>query len=111
MTYEDWCKNSKQILAQAKEWNEWVDEKKHYLLTNVGPRIAQLGKTGYYGCGFHYEMEGQFGKLIISMMYPWQPSANHCEKIKDQMVSNVITKVIYEGLMEQIEKAEKSVSK
>lgn len=108
MTYEEWCKCSKDILKQAEEFNSWRTNATKNLLTNIGPRIASLGETGYMGCGFHYDMEIRFGKLIASLAYPWQPSANHCEKITDEIASNIITEVLYEGLLEDVDKAEKS---
>jgi hypothetical protein len=109
MTYEDWCKNSKEILAQAENFNKWRIEAQNNLLENIGPRIAKLGKTGYIGCGFHYSMEQRFGKLINSLALPWQPSANHCDKITDEIASNIISKVCYEGLIKDVEEAEKTV--
>lgn len=109
MTYDEWCLYSEDILKQADEYNQWATESKNNLLINIGPRIAKLGKTGYAGCGFHYDMEIRFGKLIAHLALPWQPSANHCEKIKEEMISNSMTKVIYRGLIKDVEKAEKSV--
>src|SRR6478609_4305261 len=109
MTYQDWCKYSTQILLEAEEFNSWQREIKEKLLLEIGPRIAKLGKTGYLGCGFHYDKEIQFGKLIQKLAYPWQPCANHCKKIEDQQLENLITKLMAEGLIEDIEKAEKTV--
>lgn len=111
MTYEDWCKNSSKILKQAEEWNAWRKEAQHKLLTEIGPRIAKLGKRAYMGYGFHYSKEQTFGELVKSLALPWQPSANHCDKVKDQMCSNMTTRVIYEVLIEEIEEAEESLKK
>jgi hypothetical protein len=108
MTYEEWCKCSKDILKQADEFNNWRTNATKNLLTNIGPRIASLGETGYMGCGFHYDMEIRFGKLIAALAYPWQPCANHCEKITNEIANNIISEVIYEALLEDVDKAEKS---
>lgn len=107
MTYEDWRKNSKAILKKAEEYDKWRRETQHRLLTEIGPRIAAIGEKGYMGCGFHYEKERIFGNLIKTLSIPWQPSANHCEKIEDDRAGCIINKVIFNDLIEQIEEAEK----
>ncbi len=111
MTYEEWRVQSKDILKQADDFNKWQIKVKNNLLENIGPRIAKLGKTGYYGCGFHYGMEQRFGKLIVSLSLPWQPCANHLDKISDDITNNIITEVLYDGLLEDVEEAEKTVDK
>lgn len=109
MTYQDWCKCSKDILAQAKEYNTWAKEAKKNLLTNIGPRISKLGETGYCGCGFHYGMEIEFGNLIQRLAISWQPCANHCSKIEDRIDDNMLSQIMYESLIERVENAEKSI--
>jgi hypothetical protein len=111
MTYEDWCNHSKQILEEADTWNKWRRKAQHKLLTEIGPRIAKLDKSGYMGCGFHYGKEQTFSKLVGWLALPWQPCANHCGKIEDDISSNMITEVVYDGLIEDIEAAEKTVKK
>lgn len=109
MTYKDWCKNSKSILAEAKTWNEWRKEANYNLLTNIGPRIAILGKRFYSGCGFHYGKEQTLGKLIVDLALPWNPCANWCGNIEIDMEKNIITKVLYEGLIENVKRDELTV--
>jgi hypothetical protein len=106
VTYQEWCENAKTILAEADAYNAWAAEAKHYLLTDIGPRIAKLGQSGYVGCGFHYHLEQQFARLVDSLALPWQPCANHLDKIKDDSVETILTKVLYESLLESIVRAE-----
>jgi len=112
MTYEEYCKNnSEQIHQEADEFNRWRRKSTHQLLTDIGPRIAKLCQTGYQGCGFHYGMEQQFGKLIVSLSLPWQPGGNRVgdyHDIKEKMVDNILTKVLFEGLITNVEEAEKN---
>jgi hypothetical protein len=109
MTYKDWCESSKAILAEAEKFNKWQDKAKDNLLIKIGPRIAKLGKTGYMGCGFHYDMEIRFGKLVASLALPWQPCANHCDEVESDRTSGIISKVLYKSLIEQVKEAEKTV--
>lgn len=111
MTYENWCKYSTEIIAEAEKYNKWADKAKNNLLTNIGPRIAKLGKSGYVGCGFHYAMEQTFGKLIDKLALDWQPCANWCENVEKDRMSAMISKVIYDNLLKDIKKAEKSIPK
>ena len=111
MTYETWCKNSIDIIAEAEKYNEWVNIAKANLLTRLAPRIEKLSHQGYLGCGFHYELEQRFGKLIVSMAIPWQPSANWCANVEEDRAKSIITKVIYKSLLKQVRDAEKSVVK
>lgn len=106
MTYENWCANSDKILKQAKRYNKWRNNAKRLLLTNLGPRIAKLGDTFYIGCGFHYSMELSFANLVKGMAYPWQPCANHLDKIQDQIASNQMNVVLFSSLKEQVREAE-----
>jgi hypothetical protein len=108
MNYKNWCKESTKILAEAEVYNKWADEAKNNLLTNIGPRICKLGKTGYMGCGFHYGMEQSFGKLIVSLALPWQPSANWCADVEDDRMHAMVIKSVYRILIKDVEKAEKS---
>lgn len=108
MTYEKWCKNSKAILQEAEEYNNWRRETQEKLLTDIGPRIAAVGKTGYLGCGFHYDTEIRFGKLVASLAYPWQPSANHCEEVESDRTTCMLYKVLFKALVRELEEAESS---
>jgi len=106
MTYQEWCESAKTILAQADAYNEWATKSKFYLLTDIGPRIAKLGQAGYVGCGFHYHMEQQFARLIDELAIPWQPSANHLDKVEDDSVKAILTEVLYAALLDSVVRAE-----
>ena len=108
MTYEDWCKNSSAIIAEADKHNAWADKAKHHLLTNIGPRIAKLDKSGYMGCGFHYSMEQSFGRLIDGLAISWQPCANWCQNIEDDRMKAIGREACYQVLMNSVRKAERS---
>lgn len=111
MTYEDWCKNHKEWLKLADDYNNWRRRSTSTLLSDIGPRIDRLSKVMYMGCGFHYSLEQSFGKLINSLSMPFQPCANWCAKIEDDWTTCQINHVLYESLIEQVEKAEASVTK
>jgi hypothetical protein len=109
MTYENWCKRSTEILAEAEKYNKWADRAKDFLLIKVGPRIAKLGKEGYMGCGFHYSLEQTFGRLIDGLALNWDPCANWCKNVEEDSERGMIRRVIYRSLLNQIRKAERSV--
>lgn len=111
MTPEEKSTELKHYIAHAKEFNEWQDKAKDRLLTEIGPRIAKLGQTGYHGCGFHYGMEQSFGRLIVDMAFPLQPTMNDFDKCKDNMCSAIVRKVLYNALVKQVEESEKTVFK
>jgi hypothetical protein len=111
MTYEDWCKSSSAIIAEADKHNAWANKATHHLLTNIGPRIAKLGKSGYMGCGFHYSMEQSFGRLVDGLAIPWKPSANWCKKIEDDSTNAICKEACYRVLLDSVRKAERSVKK
>lgn len=106
-TQEEKHKNILAYLKLAEKYNKWANKATEKLLTEIGPRIAAIGKTGYMGCGFHYAKEQTFAKLISNLAIPWQPSMNHYEKCKDEYFCTLTRKVIYDGLIEDIKKAEK----
>lgn len=110
MTYQEWCNNSKRIIEEADAFNQWRIAAKHNLLTNIGPELVKLEQSGYNGHGFHYGLEHTFGNLIVSLSLPWQPSANYCDRVEDQMHTNLITKVLYEDLLESVKNAHASIS-
>lgn len=107
-THEEKCKHLDFYIKEAETYNKWANETTHKLLTDIGPRLAALNKVMYMGCGFHYSLEQKFGKLLVSLAIPLQPCMNHYEKCKDNHMSSIITKVIFEGLVESVEEAEKS---
>ena len=109
MTYVEWGRDAKIILEQADAHNEFVKKAKQQLLTDIGPRIAKLGQSGYTGCGFHYHMEQTFGDLVKAMALPWQPCASHLDKVEDDSVNAILTEVLFEGLVADVVKAEATV--
>lgn len=109
MTYENWCKNSTKILAEAEKYNKWANKAKSFLLSNIGPRLDKLSKIGYIGCGFHYSLEQTFGKLIEKLALDWQPCANWCRDIESDRMKVIGVEIGYKMLLESIQKAEKSV--
>lgn len=110
-TQEEKVKALHFYLKEAEKYNEWANKATEQLLTDIGPRIAALGKVLYMGCGFHYSKEQSIGKMLISLSIPWQPSMNHYEKCKDEFFSTMARKTIYECLVKDIIEAEKSVEK
>ena len=110
MTYENWCIHSKRIIAEAEIFNTWRNETLDRVMTNAGPRIAALGKVGYCGCGFHYSIVQTFGHLAGKLSMPWQPSANWCEKIEDDICSTIHVKVVAEALFQQLDDAEACIA-
>ncbi len=108
MTVKQWNEHGKVWLDLADKYNAWREEAKHRLLSEIGPRLASLGKSGYQGCGFHYALENQFGTLVAALCKPWQPCGNHCHKIEDDHSICTVNEVLFEDLIEQIEEAEKS---
>ena len=98
-------------LIEAKKHNAWVEKAKHNLLTNIGPKLAKLEKSGYYGCGFHYALEQDFAKLIGWMSMHWDPCMNWIDKCSDDDTKAMIARVVYDSLIESVKKAEKSAKK
>jgi hypothetical protein len=109
MTYENWCKRSTEILDEAEKYNKWADRAKDFLLSNIGPRLAKLGRTGYSGCGFHYGLEQTFGRLIDGLSLNWDPCANWCENIERDRMKGMGLQVSYRLLLKSVRKAERSV--
>jgi hypothetical protein len=107
MTSEEKYEELKCYIEHSKKYNEWLEDAKKNLLTNLAPRVYALGEVGYMGCGFHYDMEQRLGKLICKLAFRWEPCMNHFDKCKDDFAGTIITKIIYENLVEDIEKGEK----
>jgi hypothetical protein len=108
MTYENWCKHSKEITTEAEKHNRWMDRAKKHLLVNIGPLLADLNRTGYCGCGFHYSLEQTFGRLIDTMSRPWQPTANDCDNVEKDRMKTMATRVSYRSLIYSVKRAKKS---
>jgi hypothetical protein len=97
MTYEEWCENSEVILKEAEEYNKWRCETRKRFFEEIAPHIANMGQSG-----FHYVIEQQFANLILKLATPWYPCANSRERVEEEMISNMMTKIIVEDLLEQI---------
>lgn len=106
MTREDWCKYGTEVIAEADEYNAWRQRALDCLMIKVGPRIAKLGF--YMGCGFHYCKIQRFGKLVDALALDWSPCANWCHKVEDDRSAAIINRVIFDGLLRDLFKAEKS---
>ena len=108
MTYEYWCEHSKELLAEAEKYNGWRERAKHRLLTVWAPRIGRLGKRFYLGCGFHYAMDKDLGRLLIELAMPVQWSANWCENIPEQRLRMICDEVCVKDLKRRVRAAERS---
>lgn len=109
MTREEWNQNYKVVLADADKYNKWANKTQTALLKNIGPRLAKLKHAFYMGCGVHYSLEQDFGRLIIALSTPWRPSGNWLNKINDDYAKSIMNQVILISLMECIVKAEKDI--
>lgn len=54
----------------AYYFRRWADRAKRRLLTVTAQDIDWLSRQHYSGCGFHYDMERQLGKLLIELSIP-----------------------------------------
>lgn len=108
MKYEDWCKHSKEILAEADEVNKWREAALEDCMTVLGSRIFALTKTAHAGCGFSYEKVRTLGHLIRELAIGWHPSANWCANVKKDRIRWIALQVIYNQLVESVSQAEKS---
>lgn len=109
VTYEEFCKNVDAIMAENEKYDAWRVEAMGCLLANLGPRLQALGKVMYCGCGFHYSKEQAFGKLVHGLAMPIKVTANHCDKYADKLALRVCNEVMFEGLVEDIIRAEHCV--
>ena len=91
---------------KAKEYNKWARGAKRNLLVNLSPKVYNLGIKGYTGCGFHYGMEQRLGNLICKLVFRWEPDINHFDALGDEFAESIVTRILYENLVEDIEKAE-----
>lgn len=110
MTYEQWCADSKALLKECETYNKWARRTMHRVLTDLAPRIGALKGKMYNGCGFHYALEGQLGKLIGFLAEPHQWSASHCGKIPNDRINMITTQVVAEGLFKDVAEAEASAA-
>lgn len=108
MKYEDWCKHSKAILAEAEKVNEWRRRSLEDLLTIHAPRVAALGASGYLGCGYHYEKVRTLGHLIRELALGWEPCANWCENVEKDRIKWIGLEVAYNVFTESLDDAEQS---
>lgn len=110
MTYEQWCQNSKALLAECAKYDQWRKRTKLAILTDLAPRIAKLSQQMYNGRGFHYSKEQSLGNLIVALAIPYQWCANHCAKIPEQRIDMITNQVIASSLFQEVVEAEKSAA-
>ena len=96
-------------MYEAEKYNNWRKKVKARILSNIAPRINRLSRKLYMGCGFHYAMEQQLGKVIIDLSMPIQWCANHCDKIPDDRFKMINNRISVEMLIASVAEAEKSV--
>lgn len=80
------------------------------LMTNLAPRIYALSKKFYSGCGFHYGLEQQLGALVSALAVGDSPNTldmNDYSKLRDKAANWCVNEVLFEGLCEDVIKAEK----
>jgi hypothetical protein len=109
MDYQTWCKRSRYLLYETDKFNAWRERTKYRLLTDVSPRIGKLSRSFYMGCGFHYYMEEQLGKLLSKLSMPIQWSANHCDKIENDQIKMIVMEVAASELIRSVVRAERSI--
>lgn len=94
------------LRARAEEYNVWREAALARLLADLAPRVEKLGQKFYPGCGFHYSKVQELGKLIGALALPVEFSMNHQSRWDDYSTKMILDKVIFESLVEDIEKAE-----
>ena len=99
------------LLAREPEINRWRERALRKLLTDAAPRLAVLSNTFYAGCGFHYGMLNQLGKLIYELSVSFQPCMNWVDKNWEEYHVYQVRKIVASGLFKDIRKAEKSAIK
>lgn len=95
----------------VREFEPKQEKMKKHLMTNLAPRIYALSKKGYMGCGFHYDMEQQLGKMINKFAIGHRVSnltMNSYPEIQNIHADIIISEVIYKELCKNVKKAERS---
>lgn len=82
--------------AEAKKHFEWRKSVAAGL-PDLAARVFALRQGGYSGCGFHWDMERTLGKVIAIVN-------DYNNKLT--LTDTAIDQVIYDGLLEQVAKAE-----
>ena len=99
MTFAEYQIHSENINSQVNEHNKWVEKSRNHLLCVVGPAISK------YNLNY---LQLRFGNLILALV-PWQ--ITNPEKIESQIIDNIITKVLYESLIEDFDEHIKAIIK
>ena len=84
------------------------------LMTNLAPRIYRLSHRHYSGCGFHYGLEQQLGKMIDGLAVfhtPTNVNMNIYPQMQNIIADTIITDVLFEELCEKVIEAERSADK
>lgn len=88
-----------EYLRLASEYNAWQMKAKENLFMNIGPKLHTMGKDAY-----HYGKEITFANLIKELATPWRLDGNNYHDRKEQFCSTIITKTLYDSLIEDVEK-------
>ncbi len=83
-------------IEAAKEHREWRNRVAKEL-PDLGRRVFELRDGGWVGCGFHYDMERNYGRLIMMVNDRVNPMEDYTPSV-DQ--------VNYNALVESVLKAE-----
>ena len=108
MTYEVFIQNSERLLAQAAAYNEWRKLVNLSLYTEVAPRIAAIkeSRTMFCGCGFFYDVEQTFAKLVAGTIFDWQLDANSCETYRTDVAKTIMRQVEYRQMIQTLDDIE-----
>ena len=84
----------------VRKFNQWrKDMGKN--LPDLATRVFDLRNKGYYGCGFHYALEGNLG-CVISALKDFNGSYSNFAK-------RIVVKVRYEELVHRLEEIEAEI--
>ena len=108
---EEKSKRLHYLLNESVEINKWRRKMLYKLMTDIAPRIAKIGQTGYTGCGFHYEKVHQVGRLINELAIGFNPCMNWLEKNEEELPMWIVRRVIAEELIKDVVKVERSLKK
>jgi hypothetical protein len=91
---------NEEILEKKREdrkFQEWRRNVKAHL-PNLSQRIFALRGINYYGCGFHYQLEADLGKVI----YEINNVSSEYYHDKEYMINRIILNVLVESLFDRL---------
>lgn len=108
MTYEVFIQNADRLRAQAEEYNTWREGVNVTLYTEVAPRIAAIkqSRTMFCGCGFFYDVEQTFTKLVAGTIFDWQLDGNTCENYRSDVTKSIMRRVEHRQMLETLDDIE-----